>query len=85
MDEEALIDALKTGEIHAAGLDVFVQEPVQEDNPLLSMKNVVTLPHIGSATYETRLKMAMLAATNLVAGLQGETPPTLIKAGVKVK
>lgn len=85
VDEEALIDALKTGEIHAAGLDVFVQEPVQEDNPLLSMKNVVTLPHIGSATYETRLKMAMLAATNLVAGLQGETPPTLIKAGVKVK
>ncbi|CAH0290556.1 2-hydroxyacid dehydrogenase [Peribacillus sp. NPDC101481] len=85
VDEEALITALKTGEIHAAGLDVFVQEPVKEDNPLLSMKNVVTLPHIGSATYETRKKMAMLAATNLVAGLQGETPPTLIKSGVKVK
>ncbi len=85
VDEEALITALKTGEIHAAGLDVFVQEPVKEDNPLLSMKNVVTLPHIGSATYETRKKMAMLAATNLVAGLQGETLPTLIKAVVKVK
>ncbi|BDH62513.1 bifunctional glyoxylate/hydroxypyruvate reductase B [Lysinibacillus sp. PLM2] len=79
VDEEALIDALNTGEILAAGLDVFVEEPVQPDNPLLSMENVVTLPHIGSATYETRLKMAMLGATNLVTGLQGKTPPNLIK------
>ncbi|KGR91372.1 bifunctional glyoxylate/hydroxypyruvate reductase B [Ureibacillus massiliensis 4400831 = CIP 108448 = CCUG 49529] len=79
VDEEALIDALKTGEILAAGLDVFVEEPVQPNHPLLSMKNVVTLPHIGSATYETRMKMAMLGATNLVAGLQGNTPPNLIK------
>jgi glyoxylate/hydroxypyruvate/2-ketogluconate reductase len=79
VDEEALIDALQTGQILGAGLDVFVEEPVKEDNPLLSMKNVVTLPHIGSATYETRFKMAMLAATNLVTGLQGEAPPNLIK------
>lgn len=85
VDEEALIHALKTGEIHAAGLDVYVQEPVMLDNPLLFMKNTVTLPHIGSATYETRMKMAMLAATNLVAGLQGEIPQTLIKTGVKAK
>ncbi|WP_285767273.1 D-glycerate dehydrogenase [Peribacillus sp. SI8-4] len=85
VDEAALVTALKTGEIHAAGLDVFVQEPVGADNPLLSMKNVVTLPHIGSATAETRRKMAMLAATNLVAGLKGEVPPTLIKTGVKAK
>ena len=85
VDEEALIHALQTGEILAAGLDVFVQEPVKVDNPLLSMKNVVTLPHIGSATYETRLKMAILAATNLVAGLQGEIPATLIKSEVKAK
>ncbi len=79
VDEEALVEALKTGEILAAGLDVFVQEPVQPDHPLLTMKNVVTMPHIGSATYETRYKMAMLAATNVVAGLNGETPPNLIK------
>jgi glyoxylate/hydroxypyruvate/2-ketogluconate reductase len=79
VDEEALIYALQTGQILGAGLDVFVEEPVNLDNPLLSMKNVVTLPHIGSATYETRFKMAMLAATNLVAGLKGDTPPTLIK------
>lgn len=83
VDEEALYHALKTGEIHAAGLDVFVEEPIKKDNPLLTLENVVTLPHIGSATYETRLKMAMLAAENLVAGLQGETPPNLLKSGVR--
>lgn len=85
VDEEALIHALEAGQILAAGLDVFVQEPVQPENPLLSMKNVVTLPHIGSATYETRLKMAMLGAANLVAGLKGETPPNLIKSEVRSK
>jgi glyoxylate/hydroxypyruvate/2-ketogluconate reductase len=79
VDEEALIEALQKGQIYGAGLDVFVQEPVEKNNPLLSMKNVVTLPHIGSATYETRFKMAMTAVTNLVKGLQGETPPNLIK------
>ncbi|MBE5100259.1 2-hydroxyacid dehydrogenase [Priestia aryabhattai] len=84
VDEEALIYALKTNEILAAGLDVFVEEPIRRDNPLLSMENVVTLPHIGSATYETRFKMAMLGATNLVSGLQGKTPPNLIKSGVSI-
>ena len=79
VDEEALIHALKTGQIYGAGLDVFVQEPVNMDNPLLSMNNVVTLPHIGSATYETRFKMAMTAATNLVTGLKGDVPPNLLK------
>jgi glyoxylate/hydroxypyruvate/2-ketogluconate reductase len=79
VDEDALIQALQNGQIYGAGLDVFVQEPVEKDNPLLSMNNVVTLPHIGSATYETRFKMAMTAATNLVTGLQGEIPPNLLK------
>ncbi|MDM5327420.1 D-glycerate dehydrogenase [Neobacillus sp. CF12] len=79
VDEDALIQALQKGQIYGAGLDVFVQEPVEKDNPLLSMNNVVTLPHIGSATYETRFKMAMTAVTNLVTGLQGEIPPNLIK------
>jgi glyoxylate/hydroxypyruvate/2-ketogluconate reductase len=79
VDEDALIQALQKGQIYGAGLDVFVQEPVNKDNPLLSMNNVVTLPHIGSATYETRFKMAMTAATNLLTGLQGEIPPNLIK------
>ena len=79
VDEEALIQALQNGEILTAGLDVFDPEPVKKDNPLLSMKNVVTLPHIGSATMETRFNMAMLAAENLVAGLKGDIPPSLIK------
>ncbi|WP_144553822.1 D-glycerate dehydrogenase [Bacillus sp. X1(2014)] len=82
VDEDALVRALQNGEILAAGLDVFTQEPVNPDHPLLSMDNVVTLPHIGSATYETRLKMAKLAAENLVIGLQGKQPPSLINQEV---
>ncbi|SES20545.1 gluconate 2-dehydrogenase [Psychrobacillus sp. OK032] len=78
--EEDLIEALKNGEIAAAGLDVFKIEPVEHDNPLLNMKNVVTLPHIGSSTFETELKMSELAAKNLVAGLNGEKPPSLINS-----
>lgn len=78
VDEEALIYALKTGEILAAGLDVFVREPIEKDNPLLTMNNVVTLPHIGSATEETRRQMAMLAVQNMMAGLAGKIPPCLI-------
>ena len=80
--EKDLIQALKDGEIAAAGLDVFEQEPVESNNPLLDMKNVVTLPHIGSSTHETELKMSQLAAKNLIAGLNGEKPPTLINSQV---
>ncbi|WP_459501622.1 2-hydroxyacid dehydrogenase [Bacillus sp. C1] len=75
VNEAALIDALEQKKIFAAGIDTFTQEPVQKDNPLLSLTNVVTLPHIGSATLKTRYKMAMTAAENLVTGLQGATPP----------
>ncbi|MBT2666863.1 D-glycerate dehydrogenase [Bacillus sp. ISL-4] len=71
VDEKALIEALQNKEILAAGLDVFEQEPVTTDNPLLAMPNVVTLPHIGSATHQTRFDMAMLAAKNLVAAVTG--------------
>ncbi|MGE6613291.1 2-hydroxyacid dehydrogenase [Peribacillus sp. NPDC076916] len=71
VDEKALIEALQNKEILAAGLDVFEQEPVSPDNPLLAMPNVVTLPHIGSATYQTRFDMAMLAAKNIVAAVSG--------------
>src|SRR5699024_132203 len=60
--EKELIEALQDGDIAAAGLDVFEQEPVQPDNPLLNMKNVVTTPHVGSSTHETELKMSELAA-----------------------
>jgi len=78
VDEPALIQALQNREIAAAGLDVFATEPVEADNPLLTMKNVITTPHIGSSTRETELKMSELAAYNLEKGLLGETPPNLI-------
>lgn len=72
VDEKALIAALQTGEIHAAGLDVFEQEPLPVDSPLLSLNNVVAVPHIGSATHETRYNMAACAVDNLIDALQGK-------------
>lgn len=80
--EKDLIAALTNKEIAAAGLDVFEQEPVHPNNPLLQMKNVVTLPHIGSSTHETELAMSQFAAKNLIAGLSGEKPPTLLNESV---
>lgn len=74
VDEAALIQALQNKTIYGAGLDVFEKEPLSVDSPLLQLSNVVALPHIGSATHETRLAMATLAVDNLVAGLRGETP-----------
>jgi len=77
VDEKALVEALKTGEIWGAGLDVYEQEPDIEPE-LLQMDNVVLLPHIGSASFETRRNMAMTAAHNLVIGLSGHKPPNLV-------
>lgn len=76
VDEKALYEALKDGEIWAAGLDVFEKEPLDLNSPLLSLPNVVTLPHIGSASKKTRLKMAELAAENLIRVLLGGEPLT---------
>lgn len=72
VDEKALIQALEEGKIHAAGLDVFEQEPLPLDSPLLGMPNVVALPHIGSATHETRYGMAECAVENLITALTGK-------------
>lgn len=72
VNEAALIDALQNKKIFAAGLDVFEKEPVDPDNPLLKLPNVVTLPHLGGATEKNRLNMAMVAAKNLVKGVLGE-------------
>ena len=80
--EEELINALKNGKIAGAALDVFDQEPIQSDNPLLTMKNVVTTPHVGSSTAETELAMSELAAKNLETGLNGDRPPNLIDPSV---
>lgn len=79
VDEEALTEALQTGEIRAAGLDVFHEEPVPADHPLLKLGNVVTVPHIGSAVAKTRSDMAVLSVQNLVAALSGEKPLYQVK------
>lgn len=80
VDEAALIDALRHGQIRAAGLDVFEREPLNPDSPLLQLNNVVATPHIGSATHETREAMARCAVDNLLAALAGERPKNLVNA-----
>ncbi len=73
IDEAALIEALQKRVISGAGLDVYEKEPVPADSPLLSLPNVVTLPHIGSATHETRYAMAKCAVDNLLAALASQS------------
>ncbi|KXS39851.1 D-glycerate dehydrogenase [Modicisalibacter tunisiensis] len=80
VDEPALVAALEAGEIRAAGLDVFAQEPLPGDSPLPRMANVVALPHIGSATVETRDAMAQRAVDNIARALRGERPISLVNA-----
>ena len=75
VDQQALYQALESGRIYAAGIDVTEEEPIPPDDPLLTLENVIIAPHIGSASVATRTKMATLAAQNLIAGLRGETPP----------
>ena len=75
VDEAALLHALDHGPLRAAGLDVFAKEPLPTDSPLRTHPRVTPLPHIGSATAETRHAMAALAVTNLLQALGGE-PPT---------
>ena len=82
VDENALIAALQNGEIHAAGLDVFEKEPLPVDSPLLKLPNVVALPHIGSATHETRYNMAACAVDNLIDALQGKVEKNCVNQQV---
>ena len=74
VDEEALLHALDTDQIRAAGLDVFATEPLPVESPLRTHPKVVALPHIGSATHETRYAMAEMATTNLLQALDGARP-----------
>ena len=74
-NEKDLTEALQNGKIWGAGLDVTNPEPMQKDNPLLTMPTVAILPHIGSATVEARNGMAEIAAQNIIAGLRGERLP----------
>ena len=71
VDEEALVEALQNKTIHAAGLDVFATEPLPQTSPLMLLENVVLLPHIGSATGETRYGMMDCAVGNMIAALEG--------------
>ncbi|GAE26371.1 glyoxylate reductase [Halalkalibacter wakoensis JCM 9140] len=80
VDEEALYHALEAGDIYAAGLDVFDPEPISSSHPLLRLRNVTALPHIGSAAIETRLEMARLACENLVNGLEDKPLVHEVKA-----
>jgi len=82
VDQKALYKALKEGWIAGAALDVFEQEPISMDDPLLELENVVLAPHIASATHETRSKMAEIVAENLLAFKRGEIPPTLVNKDV---
>jgi glyoxylate reductase len=77
VDEAALVEALRTGRIRAAGLDVYENEPRLSPG-LSELENVVLMPHVGSATVETRTRMASMAADNLLAGLRGERPPNCL-------
>jgi len=83
VDEEALYQALKNKEIWAAGLDVFKQEPIPMNHPLLELDNVVALPHIGSASIKTRRNMAILAAENLRDVLLKKESPHIINPEAK--
>ena len=74
VDEDALLHALDTDQIRAAGLDVFATEPLPVESPLRTHAKVVALPHIGSATHETRHAMAEMATSNLLQVLAGEQP-----------
>ena len=82
IDEKALIQALIDGKIRGAGLDVWDPEPPSADNPLLEMDNVVALPHIASASIETRTKMIEMAVENLNSILDGRIPPHLVNKDV---
>jgi glyoxylate reductase len=84
VDEQALVKALKEQWIFGAGLDVYEHEPLISKE-LLALRNVVLQPHTGSGTFETRTKMALMAAENLIEGLKGNVPPNCVNKEVFTK
>jgi glyoxylate reductase len=85
VDQKALTEALSTGTIFAAGLDVTDPEPPLADDPLLKLPNAIVVPHIASATVETRNAMAEICANNLIAGLTGHQLPAWVNPEVEGK
>jgi len=85
VDEKALVQALKEQKLLGAALDVYQTEPIDVDPDLLQFENVITVPHIGSATFETRKKMIGLAITNLIQGLYNQVPLNLLNKEVLEK
>lgn len=83
IDEKALYEALKNRTIAGAGIDVFENEPLDRNSPLIELDNIVMTPHIASASIETRTAMAVMAATNLVSVLLGKEPPNTVNPEVK--
>ena len=83
VDPAALLHALKSGEIAYAALDVTEPEPIPVDDPLLTLANILIVPHLGSASIQTRNKMATMAAANLAAGLKGEPLPDCVNPEVQ--
>jgi glyoxylate reductase len=82
VDQDALYEALKNKQIFAAGLDVTVPEPLPPEHPLLTLENCIVVPHVGSASWQTREKMSVMAAENLLAGLKGERLPNCVNLEV---
>jgi glyoxylate reductase len=83
IDEKALVEVLRAGKIGGAGLDVYENEPALMPG-LNDLDNVILLPHVGSATLETRIKIGELAVENLIAGLEGRKPPNLVNGELVV-
>jgi lactate dehydrogenase-like 2-hydroxyacid dehydrogenase len=80
VDEAALVQALREGRLAGAGLDVMEREPLDPASPLAALPNVMLMPHVASATVETRRAMSELAIRNLRAALAGDVPPTAVNA-----
>jgi glyoxylate reductase len=85
VDNMALYEALRDRRIAFAALDVTDPEPLPADHPLLTLRNVIVTPHIASATVATRTEMALMAADNLIAALNGKKPPHVVNPGVVMK